>query len=188
MSQPLTAACLENALLTNVHFLLCQPVRGLHILQTASAVLDIRIQDYCQRKSSASRCPSQLVRTVLAVQQTAHQYDTWVTKWSSNDVVFFCTRAFGPEVDVGLVESMIRDGQRFAWLQQSCQNYYVSFAAAYDWDRFQATSDEVLLEAAKCCIKSPRLQGLYRLLTATWPPSAFSYYQSKIFAKLQSLH
>lgn len=175
---PLDSQCVLNTFYVLVHFLQARPQIELHLTEPFNRydLKDIRLHDFRLRYQLDLACLVQVIRTVYAAQHAAQHYNSWTQKWGSNSIEEFSRHGFHFGYDTTEVACMIKDGRRLLQLESACGCPYTSFVMALDWRRFEATSNDQLLQLTQDLLSKPAIQGIVKSLAPHWMYASFTWY------------
>ena len=178
---PWQPECLLNAFYVFTHFLLARPQIELHFtaLRTEGTDLDIRLHDYSLRYQLHLTCVVQVIRTVFAAQHLAHHYSTWARTRPAAPLEVFAKQTMTSNFDIHEVARMVRDGQRLLQFEQAFGTPYICFIVAFDWSRFEATSDALLYSLTQDLSAKPVAQAVIHSLAPDWTHSSFMWYHGQ---------
>lgn len=168
MELPITTMCLKQALGTYSSYFQAPPIT-LHRPRTMSCHPDLRLQDYLCVQSSIFSCFTEVIRAVLAARHVSYHF--YAERAAQN--------VFHGDVNTTLLQRIVLDGRRFAWLEERCQNFYISFIVACYWARFRHMADDELLAVARKFLRSTVAVGSMSKYAPTWPQDLFAAYHSQ---------
>lgn len=176
--------CLVTGFLNSLPFFLSRHEELLHLSTPINDCRDLRLQDFSLRFGLRFLCFNQTVRVILAARHAAYHFEKWIERKQGANIVQFAIHSFGVGANLSEVGEMVRNGQKLTEIEHQCQNIYIQFWIAQDWDRFQATPTSDLLRISNDFLKLGLVKNILRILPQRFPvTSHFDYHGTIAFTK-----